>query len=164
MVAQGLRVRDLIVEAGGDTCRLPGSPTQVLPTADLALGPCSPGQAMSGLLGSVLSSLFLSSGLCVSECGEGSHGAGGGHPLGRHLPPLLLPQFHVGAHLILPGKCRRWSWKHLVGVKGCAPLPSTCPGSGVLQGGVGWGGWTGREPLRWVRWESEVGGPDPAGA
>lgn len=36
-----------------------------------------------------------------------------------------------------------------------------------LWGPPGWGGvggWTGREPLRWVRWESEVGGPDPAGA
>ena len=36
-----------------------------------------------------------------------------------------------------------------------------------LRLGAGWGrvgGWMGREPLRWIRWESEVGGPDPTGA
>ena len=36
-----------------------------------------------------------------------------------------------------------------------------------LRLGAGWGrvgGWMGREPLRWIRRESEVGGPDPTGA
>lgn len=160
MVAQGLRVRDLIVEAGGDTAVCQGVPLRSSPLLTLPLGPAPLDMRCLGCW-APCSPLFLSSGLCVSECGEGATGLVAG-------PSRATPASSASPPVPRGGSSypAREVQEVVMETPGSQGLCSSALHLPWLWGPprVGWGGgWTGREPLRWVRWESEVGGQTPLG-